>query len=269
MKYILASLASLSTATETSLGETDGVLPATGIKLGTSYDTKVVVSYDKPDNHTDAAADKFGMISPYSRFNLQGYGCWCRGPHWEHGKGQAVDGFDDLCRKQHHNYDCLQMDDETCDGITTRYDVDLWMVDREVFVECINDPVTESCKAKTCMIDVQIVKEFVALTKAMNFPIVSEYGHYMSTNGFFDPAVECPRGDNSVREKQCCGSFPFREWFLKNGDAEFRTRECCEYDDIQVQADWRDSSIKRGRYYDSSIEVCCADGVAVIGGRCG
>lgn len=216
------------------------------------------------DKCVSVGTDRFGLQTTYSSFNLANYGCWCRGGAWVHGKGQAVDIFDELCRQQHHNYDCLALEDSTCDPNTVLYSYDIFMVGTDVMVECSNDPVTESCQAKTCMIDLQVISKYVKELNQYSFPDVRQFGH-----GVFDPEVECPRGTPSDREKVCCGSFPFREWYLKNGDVDFRNRECCEYDDAQVAADWG-AGTQKGRYYDSSIETCCSDGsgVSVIGGRC-
>jgi len=215
-------------------------------------------------NATQEGKNKFGMQTDYANFNLESYGCWCRGGSWNHGKGQPVDVFDGLCRQQHHNYDCLAMEDSTCDPTGILYNFKLYLVGNRVKVECSNDPVTESCKARTCMIDVQIISQYVTELNQFKFPSMFDFGHQ-----FFDPEVECPRGTPSDREKVCCGSYPFREWFLKNGDIDFKNRECCEYDDAEVANNWG-AGTKRGRYYDSSIETCCSDGtgVSVIGGRC-
>jgi len=207
---------------------------------------------------------KFGMLSLYANYNLESYGCWCRSADWTHGKGQPVDVFDELCRQQHHNYDCLAMEDQHCDPTTVQYSFDLYFRDGNVLVECSNDLVNESCQAKTCMIDIQIVSQYVEQLHQFVYPAVFDFGHV-----FFDPEVECPRGTPSDREKVCCGTYPFREWFLKNGDVDFRDRECCEYDDSDSISNWGPGT-KKGRYYDSSIEICCANGsgVNVIGGRC-
>merc|ERR1712190_213431 len=101
----------------------------------------------------NAKVDGFNMATQYTLFRLQNYGCWCRGFGWRQGKGEAVDAFDEICRKQHHNYDCLEMEDPTCSPASQHYDLQLWMVGRHVWVSCLDDPVTEPCKAKTCMID--------------------------------------------------------------------------------------------------------------------
>jgi len=216
-----------------------------------------------------AGVDRFGVSSRYERFTLKNYGCWCRGYGWRQGKGETVDAFDEICRMQHHNYDCLEMDDPTCSPASQHYDMQFWMVGREVHVECVNDVVSDPCKTKTCMIDIQIVKNYIKELDQFIFPNMQMFGHQQMGYGAFDPEASCPRGDNSSREKECCGSFPHRTWFLRNDDVGFRTRECCEYNDSVVQNDWNDPSMKSGRYYDSSIETCCSDGVAVIGGRCG
>jgi len=268
MKFILPLI---SAATATILGEYNDVTDYSlisdqrntprGHPMGILEDAKVAVNVR---NTTRA-----GMQTQYTLFKLENYGCWCRGFGWRQGKGEPVDVFDGICRMQHHNYDCLEMEDQNCFPASQHYDLRMWMVGRNVHVECINDPVTESCKYKTCMIDLQIIKNYITEVNRMNFPVMDIFGHQHMGYGAFDPESTCPRGDNSNREKECCGSFPHREWFLKNDDAGFRTRECCEFDDPEIQNDWQDASMKRGRYYDSSIETCCADGVAVIGGRCG
>jgi len=253
------------------------VLASGPVRLGETgpegaLNDKVIILKDHPTRLTNnmdyienIKGDKFGMSTTYANFNLQSYGCWCRGPKWDYGKGRAIDVFDELCRQQHHNYDCLLIEDQTCDVYGVDYSVDIFMLDREVYVECTDDINTDPCKAKTCMIDLQIVSQYVKQIENMIFPFMSDFGHDFG----FEPEDNCPRGDNSGRDKICCGSFPYREWFLKNNDIDFRNRECCEYDDMDVQALWGDSNMKKGRYYDSSIEVCCSDGVAVIGGRCG
>jgi len=269
MKIIpLISLATVSA--QTQIGDLGDVsqfvavsdrnnVPGYAIKMGLLKDKKIAANVKN---------DGYNMATQYTLFKLQNYGCWCRGYGWPQGKGEAVDVFDEICRKQHHNYDCLEMEDPTCSPASQHYDLQMWMVGRHVWVSCVNDPVTEPCKAKTCMIDIQIVKDYVAEANQMNFPMMSEFGHQQMGYGAFDPEVSCPRGDNSNREKECCGSYPHREWFLRNDDIGFRTRECCEYNDQVVQNDWNDPNMKVGRYYDSSIETCCADGVSVIGGRC-
>jgi len=241
------------------------------LKIGSSDDIGVVkfdTLYGRlATNLKKINFSRFGKKVEYKEFDLTNYGCWCRGDNWLHGKGQPVDEFDEICRLQHHNYDCLLMEDPTCDVVDGLYWYNIYVDNGVIVVDC--DDSNDACATNLCMIDVEVVSRYVSLSNAMFFPTFHDFGHFESGHGPFLPEFECPRGENHIRQKECCGSFPYREWYLTSDDEEFKNRECCEYNNLDVQADWEDLSIKVGRYYDTSIEVCCDDGVAVIGGRCG
>jgi len=244
---------------------------AFSLKIGSQLEVGVVqmgqVYGRLATNLKKVSFSRFSKRVEYKDFNLKDYGCWCRGDHWQHGKGLPVDEFDEICRLQHKNYDCLQEEDPTCNVVDGLYHYNVYFDNGLVVVDCAAE--NDSCEMKLCKIDVEVVSRYVNLNNNMQFPDYTLNGHFGSGRGPFLPDFECPRGENHSRVKECCGTYPYRQWFLTSDEGEFANRKCCEFDDEEIQTDWNDTEIKVGRPYDSSIERCCADGVAVIGGHCG
>ena len=127
------------------------------------------------------------------------------------------------------------------------------------------------CSRNKCLIDLRAMLEFGALTDAFYFPDVETFGHvgFFEGRGTFEPTVENCKGIGSgggsgaTYAKECCGDYPFRNYYYQNMDTA--TMGCCEYDDIDAQTIWKDPTLQLGQGYRIDMKQCCASGVSDIG----
>jgi len=179
---------------------------------------------------------------------INGYGCWCYFAD-DHGKGHGTpqNRMDEICKTLHDGYECAILDgseaDESCEPWTVGYSgtTTLGGVTQEIITEC--EIKNESdCSIRACVIE-------------NNF-ILSVFAEYLS-GSVFDPSKkhefgfdtsECVSvngpggngdGEDYVKEKACCGSYPQRYPFMHvNGHRaccgektySTTTYQCCEED---------------------------------------
>jgi len=231
----------------------------------------------------DLALDRgYGAMLPYNVLNsTENYGCWCQGEILKRGHGEPQDQFDRICYHQYRGRECLRMDcidrGEPCDVANQKYEfeAELIMIGNvpvELQLSCkeINENYGY-CSRNKCLIDLRAMLEFRELIDNWYYPDVTTYGHtgFFDGRGSFDPSAEnCmshPGGTNQF-EKECCGDYPFRNYYLQNQATP--SMECCEYDDVSAQTVWNDPLLKIGQGYRYDSKQCCDSGVMDIGSSC-
>lgn len=204
-------------------------------------------------NETDIMGTGFRGIGQVttSLSAINGYGCWCYFAD-EHGKGKGtpVNRMDEICKVLHDGYECAILDgadeSEECEPWTVDYTGStlLGSTDQEVVIECEREN-TDNCAVRACVVEnnfiLAVFAEFFAGT-VFDPSFKHEYG--------FNPVTECPAhpgnngnaggdGNDYIKEKACCGSYPVRYPFfhINNhraccGEKTYSTTtyQCCEPD---------------------------------------
>lgn len=205
-------------------------------------------------------------------FDLTNYGCYCTGSNWHFGRDSPKDQYDKICMNQNKAYHCLVQDAENnadfCDPVTEEYEfeVELNASTQNLIVTCGEENLTTFCKRNKCLVDLKSVYDAFTLQQNFIYPDIEFLGHIGSFDGrgSFEPETMCMHtgsvdGGYSY-QKTCCGDYPLRSWFLSN-EQNYAHRECCEYNDLNMQLLWNDANLKAGKVYHTDFQSCCTFGV--------
>lgn len=207
-------------------------------------------------------------------FDLKNYGCYCTGTNWNFGRASPKDQYDKICMNQNKAYHCLVQDAENnadfCDPVTEEYEFEV-AFDASALtlsVTCQEENLTTFCKRNKCLIDLRSIYDAFTLQQNFIYPDIDFLGHIGEYNGrgTFEPETTCVQsgsiGSSELHsyQKTCCGDYPLRSWFLSN-EQNYAHRECCEYNDLNMQLLWNDSNLKAGKFYHTDFQSCCTFGV--------
>lgn len=167
------------------------------------------------------------------------YGCWCQlhDENWEvSNKGTPMDHLDNACRSWFKCYECIGMDEESCNGFNNRYGKIVYHTSTSS-LSCENAGGAGSCKRNACECDLKL-----GLTM---FQYAHEFDPEYSSENDFDPVGECVAsgGGPGFQPNECCGNYPERFPFYSYDG----TRGCCN-----------------GKTFDAENLVCCAAGHASV-----
>lgn len=210
---------------------------------------------------------------------LSNYGCWChRGRNFGSGAGRPRDKFDKMCQAHHQAYECIKIDaelngepecdpqNETQEGYFIDVRVDLSNPHSqapEYVLECASPEQQSWCKAKTCEVDIQYIKDFWDLTTKQSllpdFSLFHRDSEYQP--GPFDPS-ECPIGGKEWHPyKKCCGKYPNRKIYRSSSpDADTGSNQCC------VSRYGQNDGWTTGKIFKPATHTCCAN-IGVIPGK--
>lgn len=219
---------------------------------------RAIATFHHPDYYTENHGD---IWKTFKR-----YGCWC----WPNGKidgrtltkgqYQPVDDSDSACQSLYECYRCVRVHYEnkgqTCDPITTRYNMNLLGKDWDAkdtslhSVQCNNEPNT--CESDLCECD----KRFAEQYRNAHATYDSQY-HQVA--GGFDPDQSCQKPPKiSFRTAmfsmtnsrvECCGVDPTRGETYRPSDKA----QCCE---------------GANQSFNPYYSECCGDSVVPLG-TCG
>ena len=170
------------------------------------------------------------------------YGCWCDlGNQLKRSSnGDPVNDLDSACRDLHHNYNCIKIEDPTCNPRTLNaaageYSLPISALSPLVTVEaqCAGYNIGDSCAYNTCVAEAYFLRQTVAPVYAGNLDWTIMWNNSTlqhSPEGSFDYEGTCgvstggvsgscpPEGCNppssDIHEKQCCGAFPTKVAFF-------------------------------------------------------
>ena len=174
------------------------------------------------------------------------YGCWCffqsNNGYVGNGFGAPVDDMDELCKKLHDQYSCIQTEDSTCDPWNVFYNVPNFnagfngVSEADIQNECAAFNQHSNCARDACIVE----SSFFKIYFESNIQLNQFFEHNV-----FDPNSQCSLGNSfsswtEIRgTKQCCGSYPNAQIYYDGSKA------CC--DDLVV--------------YNSNTKQCCGNGV--------
>lgn len=167
------------------------------------------------------------------------YGCWCQLHHdnwYNSNKGTPVDHLDNACRSWFKCYECIDMDDDKCDGIGERYGQIVFHSSTST-LSCENAGREGSCKRNACECDLKLGLSM--------FQYASEFDPQYNSDNDFAPEKQCVAsgGGPGFQPDACCGEYPSRfPFYTYDG-----TRGCCN-----------------GKTYDSDELLCCPNGHVAI-----
>lgn len=170
------------------------------------------------------------------------YGCWCDiGNDLRRGSnGDPVNELDTACRDLHHNYNCITIEDPTCNPRTLNaaageYSLPISALSPLVTVEaqCAGYNIGDSCAYNTCVAEAYFLRQTVAPVYAGNLDWTIMWNNSTlqhSPEGSFDyegtcgvstggvsgscPPEGCDPQSSTFHEKQCCGAFPVKVAFF-------------------------------------------------------
>lgn len=155
--------------------------------------------------HFPNATDRASLTQYSSLMSaLNGYGCWCYlGQHNVGEKGKPRDYFDDQCKLLHKGYDCIIMEDPTCEPWTIDYagstepDVD------KLITNCALLNPGDSCKENACIVEGWFFSQYTELLSST----AGALGNYHHVDDSFDTSV-CPQGlPGPGGDRECCGDY--------------------------------------------------------------
>jgi len=153
-------------------------------------------------------------------------GCWCyfTDDHGR-GKGQPVDGLDEICKVLHDGYECAMRDAEeegtTCVPWEVDYVSAVGGVTTTLADACITANPVNLCAARACAIEGTFVESILGFFVVGGGTFDDTHKH---ANGF-NPKTDCPvkLGGGGPSPKKCCGEYPIRFPFKTLGG----DRGCC------------------------------------------
>ena len=209
-------------------------------------------------------------------FNLENYGCWCQGDLLTQGHGAFQDDFDKICYHKYRGLECLYMDSveqgDPCDLENVTYGFETEIIydsatPVQIVFSCEDENQATFCSRNKCLIELRAMLDYQKFTATHYYPDIETFGHigFFEGRGTFDPSkANCEIGGPGIEkiDKECCGQFPFRNYFYHD---VVNSKECCEYEVESVQQEWNDQTLLVGRSYNTAVDVCCATGVFSAG----
>jgi len=183
---------------------------------------------------------QLGLFSSAS----ENYGCWCdiNGSMKQGSSEPPVNQLDEECQILHHNYNCIKIDDNTCNprtiGPNAGYVLPLrtmapWVDYKRACAE--TNP--NSCLIQTCIVEAAFLRAAVAPVYQGNLQWLNMWQDPTFAHNHFDWEYECqnpnrpytgcgPNGCSSAEsrpssEKVCCGVYPDRK------DYNVNRNSCC------------------------------------------
>jgi len=195
------------------------------------------------------------------------YGCWClfasNNGYVGSGSGEPVDEFDAECKLLHDNYNCMVVEESTCDvynvvynrpgGAWTTYWADkLWagtVTPAEIVSECnsVNNPL---CERSACIIESTFLNKYYALMLRWRDGDTTVLQHSNAHIVGFNTAV-CNPGNtftawNGNRgTKRCCGNYETYKQIYFDGSKgccnsqnvyNLQTKKCCMNGNVRDMA---------------------------------
>jgi len=169
------------------------------------------------------------------------YGCWCdlENSLKRASNGDPVNDLDRACRDLHHNYNCITIEDPSCnprtlDASVGEYNLPISALSSLTTAEnaCAANNLVDSCAYNTCVAEAYFLRETVRPVYAGNDDWISMWNdatNQHSPEGTFDFAdrcgvssegsdKQCPPegcgGPSDYHAKQCCGPFPNKVAFF-------------------------------------------------------
>jgi len=169
------------------------------------------------------------------------YGCWCdlENSLKRSSNGDPVNNLDNACRDLHHNYNCITIEDASCnprtlDASAGEYNLPISALSPLMTVEgaCASSNAVDSCAYNTCVAEAYFLRQTVAPVYAGNSDWINMWNDgtvQHAPDGSFDYAGSCgvssggvsgscpPEGcggDPDFHDKQCCGAFPAKVAFF-------------------------------------------------------
>ena len=209
-------------------------------------------------------------------FDLENYGCWCQGDILTQGHGTFQDDFDKICYNKYRGLECIYMDSvdqgDPCDVETVTYGFETTIIYDDgtpvsLVFSCQDENAAEFCSRNKCLIELRAMLDYQTLAENHFFPDVDTFGHigFFEGRGTFDPSkLNCELGGPGVlkTDKECCGDYPFRNYFFHD---IMNTKDCCEYEVASLQQTWNDTTLLVGQAFDTAVDVCCETGVFTVG----
>ena len=168
------------------------------------------------------------------------YGCWCdlNDALRRKGSGQPVNALDQACMDLHHGYNCITIDDGSCnprtlDSTLGEYELPLTVISPllDFRQECLNANQGNTCGYRTCLVEAQFLITTYQPVYAGDQAWVDMWNDNSlvhQPDGGFDYDNECPAGQAPLGggDKECCGQYPYRRPFITS-------RAVCCADSVQ------------------------------------
>jgi len=209
-------------------------------------------------------------------FNLKNYGCWCQGDQLTKGHGTFQDDFDEICYHKYRGLECLYMDSvdqgDPCDVENVQYGFETHLIvndgaPAEIEFSCKDENQATFCSRNKCLIELRAMLEYQQFTQHHYYPNIEVFGHvgFFQNRGTFEPSkFNCEIGGPGFEkiEQECCGDYPFRNYFYHDN---VHSKDCCEYEVSSIQQEWNDQTLLVGKAFNTALDVCCGTGVFSAG----
>jgi len=183
---------------------------------------------DQPSARRFSAVGRFINVTVTTGYSLsmlnkmiQNYGCHCYPGYSKTpgGRGQAVDGQDEICRRLARCHQCVMLDHgDTCNPADDGYKYE---IDNSAgTISCAKN--TDQCKMDSCLCDKQFAEDLGAMWDDSSFDLF--YWKNKNNNppgGTFDYDTTCQAQGFGQVNNDCCGTYPTRKPFSNV------TFECC------------------------------------------
>jgi len=218
---------------------------------------------NKTSTQPNAHARNFGHAVNNQGSNIfsKDYGCWClfssNNGYVGSGNGEAVDEMDAECKLLHDNYNCMVVEEASCDvynvvynrpggAWTTTWADQLWsgtVTPEDIVTECnkVNNPL---CERSACIIESTFLNKYYALETrrlAGDGSILRSQNYH--ENGFNN--AQCNMGNSFTSwssnrgDKRCCGQYETYKQIYFTG-----TKGCCNNQNV----------------YNHQTKKCCMNG---------
>ena len=210
-----------------------------------------------PENQRPSPCDERGTAfdGQMMMFSSAGqYGCWCdiNNGLKRSSNAEPVNSLDYACRDLHHNYNCIQIDDSSCnpralDATKGEYNLPLSALSPLVSPEdaCASFNIVDSCAYNTCLVESYFLRETITPVYGGDptwIEMWDDVNYQHSPIGNFDFNDQCdvaafgiagvgcgPNGCGPAtiagartNGKQCCGQYPAKTAYYPE------RAQCCE-----------------------------------------